>query len=94
MACGKTIKLTETPALKYFQGGTQCLVNGIEAPHKRYGGPEWVGLEGQDFTALIDIDKIDSLKSVKIQFYHDPTAWIYSCLLYTSLIFKHIGGQV
>ncbi|MBK6861830.1 MAG: beta-N-acetylhexosaminidase [Saprospiraceae bacterium] len=77
MACGKTIKLTETPALKYFQGGTQCLVNGIEAPHKRYGGPEWVGLEGQDFTALIDIDKIDSLKSVKIQFYHDPTAWIY-----------------
>ncbi|MBL7819112.1 MAG: family 20 glycosylhydrolase [Saprospiraceae bacterium] len=76
-ASGKKILLTESPALKYFQGGANCLVNGIEAPQKRYGGPEWVGLDGKDFTAQIDLEKIDSIKSVKIQFYHDPTAWIY-----------------
>ncbi len=77
LAAGKSIVLIDTPATKYFIGGSSALVNGLEAPTQKYGGPEWVGMEGKNFNATIDLGKADSLKFVKIQFFHNPGAWIY-----------------
>lgn len=77
LAAGKSIELKETPSPRYFKGDATVLINGIEAPAQKFGGPEWVGMEGKDFNAIIDLGKSDSLKSLKIQFYHSPGSWIY-----------------
>ncbi|MFZ1422509.1 MAG: family 20 glycosylhydrolase [Saprospiraceae bacterium] len=77
LAVAKSIVLKEQVAKKYFQGGANCLINGIEAPSQKYGGPEWVGLEGTDLNVTLDLGKVDSLKLMKIQFFHNPGTWIY-----------------
>ncbi len=77
LASGKNIQLLETPADRYFTGGSQVLLNGIEAPSLKYSGPEWVGMEGKDFHAIIDFGKDQAFQSVQFQFFHEPGAWIY-----------------
>ncbi len=76
-AAGKSIVLEEKPSPKYFQGDATVLINGIEAPIQRYGGPEWIGFDGTDLHAVIDLGRADSLKLVKIQFFHNPGSWIH-----------------
>jgi hexosaminidase len=77
LAAGKKIELIETPSPRYFTGNASVLINGIEAPAQKYGGPEWIGMEGTDFNATIDLTKSDSLKYLKIQFFHNPGSWIH-----------------
>ncbi|MBK9108957.1 MAG: beta-N-acetylhexosaminidase [Saprospiraceae bacterium] len=77
LAVAKPMVLNEMPAERYFSGGLQCLLNGIDAPSNKFGGPEWVGMEGKDFTAIIDLEKNRTIKAVQFQFFHDPGSWIY-----------------
>jgi hexosaminidase len=77
LAAGKTISIEEKPSPKYFHGDPGVLINGIEAPSQRYGGPEWIGFEGTDINSVIDLGKADSLDAVKIQFFHHPGSWIH-----------------
>ncbi|MBK8956298.1 MAG: beta-N-acetylhexosaminidase [Saprospiraceae bacterium] len=77
LGVGKQITLLEAPAERYFSGGSQCLLNGIEAPGNKFGGPEWVGMEGKDFSAVIDLGQEQLVKSLLFQLYHDPGSWIH-----------------
>lgn len=77
IGAGKQIQLLEKPSDKYFSGGPQALLNGIGAPASKYSGPEWIGMEGNDFHAIIDLGKDQSFQSVQFQFFHEPGAWIH-----------------
>jgi len=77
LASGKKIDLLESPAAKYFTGGSQSLINGLSAPSNKYGGPEWVGLEGKDFKAILDLQNPEQVQQIKLQFYHEPGSWIH-----------------
>ncbi|MDQ3140750.1 MAG: family 20 glycosylhydrolase [Bacteroidota bacterium] len=77
-AAGKSIQLIHAPAEKYFHGGAQSLINGLNAPSTKYGGKEWTGMEGKDFEGIIDFEKPIDLTNVSIQFYHLPGSWIYA----------------
>lgn len=77
LAAGKTITLDAAPSKKYSAGGVQCLINGIAAPHRKYGGAEWIGMEGEDLSAVIDLGELADINSIQFQFFHSPGSWIY-----------------
>lgn len=76
-ACGKNIVFETEISDKYSSGGKQCVVNGIAAPINKFSGPEWLGFEGTDCIAIIDLEKTINPKSVKIQTYHAPSSWVH-----------------
>lgn len=77
LASGKSITLDTAPSVKYSAGGPQCLINGIAAPNQKYGGGEWLGMEGKDLSAEIDLGEIRDISSIQFQFFHSPGSWIY-----------------
>ncbi|MCC6753479.1 MAG: beta-N-acetylhexosaminidase [Saprospiraceae bacterium] len=77
LAAGAAIRLDKRPAPRYFSGGTQCLVNGIVANPQRHGSAEWVGMEGVDFIGVIDLGQARNIRSLAMQFLHDPGSWIH-----------------
>jgi len=77
LAAGKNINLLNSPSERYPGMGVQCLVNGFSAPETRYGGNEWIGLEGQDLEATIDLGAVKDLSQVSVQFFNAASSWIY-----------------
>ncbi len=78
LAAGKKVEIKESPSHRYFSGDVSVLINGIDAPAQKYGGPEWIGFdEGKDVNATIDLGKADTIKSVSFQFFHNPGSWIH-----------------
>ena len=75
-AVGKSIQFIETPSPKYFSAANS-IINGIKAPSNKYSGPEWIGMEGNDFNSILNLNQSQSLSQVKIQLFHFPAAWIY-----------------
>lgn len=76
LAAGKSISLLNSPSEKYPGMGAQCLVNGFQAPAGRYGGNEWIGLEGTDLEASIDLGELKEVGKVSVQFFNAPPSWI------------------
>lgn len=78
LAAGAEIDLLQDPAPKYSAGGKGALVNGILGSPDRYGDEEWLGFEGKDFEAGIDLKEEKEAASVIFRFYHSPGQWIYA----------------
>jgi hexosaminidase len=76
-AAGKQINLTNLPAEKYSGAGPTSLINGVQGPVDRYGGTEWLGFEGKDFEALIDLGAVTDLNAVTVRFFNGPGQWVY-----------------
>lgn len=76
-AAGKTITLTNMPAEKYSGNGPSSLINGVFGPTDRYGGTEWLGFEGKNFSALIDLGTATDLTYVNVRFFNGPGQWVY-----------------
>jgi len=77
LAAGKSIQLKYNPSAKYPGSGAQCLVNGFSAPTHKFGGSEWIGLEGDDLNATIDLGAEKEFQTITIQFYQANDSWIY-----------------
>ena len=76
-AAGKSITLSNLPAEKYSAGGNACIVNGVRGSTERYGDAEWLGFEGKDFEAVIDLGKSTSIEYVNLRFFQGNGQWIY-----------------
>lgn len=76
-AAGKTITLTHQPAEKYRGNGNGSVINGVQGPTERYGGSEWLGLEGKDFIAVIDLGAVSDLNVMTLRFFNGPGQWVY-----------------
>ncbi len=77
LAAGKLITLTTPPSPKYGAGGKGALVNAVMGSEERFGDKEWLGFEGKDFEAVIDLGETTGVKEVVLRFYNDDGAWIY-----------------
>lgn len=81
LASGKSIVLTNQPAAKFsgnpdgHAGGS--IINGILGNDERYGDAEWLGFEGKDFEAVIDLGENQKLNSIKFRFFNGKGQWIY-----------------
>ena len=73
---GKKITLKNLPATKYSAYGPGSTLNGIIGSNSKFG-TEWLGFEGKDFEAIIDLSKVTEVDNITLRFFNSPTQWIY-----------------
>lgn len=77
-ATGKNISLTTPPAKKYEADGAFTLVNGIVATTKpNWSRAEWLGFQGTECEAIIDLGKTDTISKVTVGYLEDKLSWIW-----------------
>jgi hexosaminidase len=76
-ATGRAVSLSEPPADKYNTGGSFTLVDGI-VPAKTEEGSRWLGWQGGDMDAVIDLGKRQPLTTVSVTVADEPGSWIYA----------------
>lgn len=77
LAAGKKISLTHAPAAKYSSGGTGAILNAGIGSDDRYGDTDWLGFEGSDLEAAIDLGQPLEIKQAQLRFFNGPGQWIY-----------------
>jgi hexosaminidase len=86
LAAGKSIQLAEQPHDKYKGGGNGSIINGVDGSDSRYGDAEWLGFDGKDFEAVIDLGNavgthhdvsLQAISEITFRFYKGEGQWIY-----------------
>lgn len=76
-ATGKKITLATAPSSTYpGAGGAFGLVNGIRS-HKGFSSPEWLGWNGGNMEALIDLGISMNISSASVHLLEQNESWIY-----------------
>jgi hexosaminidase len=78
LASGKKISLSKMPSPSYPGSGVGSPINGVMGSSERYGDAEWLGYNGDDFEALIDLGSVQAFKKMSFRFFHGPGQWIYA----------------
>ena len=60
---------------QYDGAGKYGLTDGISGILNRYN--TWVGFSGKDLDAVVDLQKVHSIKSLSVNFYNKNRAWIF-----------------
>lgn len=76
-ATGKTISIKEQPEPRYSAGGIAAIINGINGSDERYGDKEWLGFEGKNMEAVIDMKEETEISKVSFRFFKGEGQWIY-----------------
>ncbi len=74
---GKSIKLKHQPAKQYQGSGAAGLLNGIMGSNARYGDKEWLGFDGKNFEATIDLGEKTEVSKINMRFFKGEGQWIY-----------------
>lgn len=75
-AFGAKVTLRKPPAPAYNTGGAMTLTDGITG-RKPWTGAEWLGWWGDTLDAVIDLGKVDTIRSVEVITLRDEGSWIY-----------------
>jgi hexosaminidase len=76
LATGKVIELAAAPAEKYSYGGAFTLVDG-DWPDQAGQGSKWLGWEGGNMEAIIDLGAADTLHLLTLLCANAPSMWVY-----------------
>ena len=77
LGTGASIELKEEPSDKYSGKGSASVINGVVGSSEKYGGNEWLGFEGKDFSATIDLGEMKPIKAMSMRFFKGEGQWIY-----------------
>jgi len=77
LGTGASIQLTNAPSERYSAGGAGAILNGIQGSSERYGDKEWLGFEGDDFVATVDLGESKTIDHINFRFFNGPGQWIY-----------------
>ncbi len=77
-ATGKTITLSAAPSSKYPGSGAFTLVDGVQNTSGLGRSFEFIGFEGTDCTATIDLGEPASWKELIVHTLEQPGSWIYA----------------
>jgi alpha-L-fucosidase len=72
----KTVSLKNQPDRKYTPGNTDILVDGKKGTSSNLYD-QWFGFEGEDFEATIDLQRIQPVSEVAVEFLEDQNTWIF-----------------
>jgi hexosaminidase len=75
-ATGRQVTLSEPPAQKYSAGGAFTLVDGV-APDDASSGEGWLGFNGSDMDAKIDLGSEVEVSRVRVDYGNAAGRWIY-----------------
>lgn len=73
----RDIKLTTPPHPSYSEGGNEALVNGVLGSNSKFGDGQWLGWEGENVEAVIDLGDFIQIKEMTLRFFNSPGQWIY-----------------
>ena len=76
LATGKKAELEEPPSRNYFARGAGSLVDGLKGSESFRDG-HWLGFEGKDVVALVDLGEMTPVSKVHADFYQNAGAWIF-----------------
>ncbi|MDP4264481.1 MAG: family 20 glycosylhydrolase [Bacteroidota bacterium] len=76
-ATGKKITLTTAPSDKYPGDGAFTLVNGVQNNEGLAKSTEFIGFEGTDCEATIDLGNSTEIKEIVAHVFNEPGSWIY-----------------
>lgn len=76
-AQGRSIRLQRPPDAPYDRGGAGVIVNGILGSATRFTDPEWLGWNGGDCEAVIDLGAVTSISSLAFRYFHAPDSWVW-----------------
>ena len=77
-ATGKKLTVVTPPAQnRPGNGGTFGLINGAKADKSGIGSEEWLGWQGPDMEAVIDLGKAQSISSVNLHVLDQQPSWVY-----------------
>jgi alpha-L-fucosidase len=79
LSYGITPKLTPDAAKKYYAKGAISLTDG-NTGSKNYDDLNWLGFEGDNFNAVIDLGKSVPVKHAELHYLLDSRAWIFEPL--------------
>ncbi len=77
-ATGKKITLKEQPSSKYPGDGAFTLVNGVQNTRGLARSREFIGFEGKDCEAIIDLGAATEINEIVIHQLDQPASWIYA----------------
>ena len=75
-ASGAKIKLVNPPDEKYDDGGARSLIDN-NGGSRLFNDGCWLGFEQEDLKAVIDLEEILNVSSVRIRFLNSPENWIF-----------------
>lgn len=70
------ISLKNKPSIKYSADGDLTLVDKNRGSNSCHDG-KWLGFEGENFEAIIDLGKVKHINDVSIGFMHQAGGWIF-----------------
>jgi hexosaminidase len=76
-ATGKKITLTYPPSTKYPGDGAFTLVNGVQNDQGLARSSEFLGFEGPDCEALIDLGRVQTINTAVIHTLSSGGSWVY-----------------
>ena len=76
-ATGKIITLTTPPSFKYPGNGAFTLVDGIQNEKGLTRSSEFIGFNGSDCEAIIDMGNTEEITNVKVHTLNLPSNWIW-----------------
>lgn len=77
LATGKKISLTSQPAERYAGSGAFTLVNGVQNKMGLVRSSEFVGFNGSDLEAIIDLGKPTFISGINLHIFEQTNSWIY-----------------
>lgn len=79
------VKLQYPPNSNYSSRGQKTLTDKLTGSRNGRDG-RWLGFEGTDFHAVLDLREVKKLQSLKVNFLHDQSAWIFvPCKVYFTI---------
>ncbi len=76
LAKGAVITLKNPPSVKYYGNGAQTLING-KFGSRDIHDLQWLGFEGSDLEATIDLKRVRYIKEVDAYFMQNQLSWIF-----------------
>lgn len=97
LALGKSTILEQPASTKYHNGDISTLTDGLRGWNDYH--MHWLGIEGEDMRATVDLDSLLTISSIKTSFLQDINSWVFMPLSVTFSISKdghnyHIVGEV
>jgi len=77
LAVGKNISVNSKASFQYSGHGDKTLINGVLGSLD-FTDEEWLGFQGVDFEAVVDLENIMEIKHVECNFMVSEGAWIFS----------------
>ncbi len=77
LAIGKEVKLKNPFSPKFPGNGEKTLIDGIRGSMDHTDG-SWLGFEGDDLDATVDLGQLQSIKRIKCGFLQNQVSWIFS----------------